>query len=70
MVKTRYGEVPLAVATIEDDTGRIKLNLWRNQADMVKVGNFVKIENGFVRSFRNELQLNVGSKGRITIVER
>jgi replication factor A1 len=27
MVKTRYGEVPLAVATIEDDTGRIKLNL-------------------------------------------
>jgi len=28
-VKTRYGEAPFAVAIIEDETGRIRLNLWQ-----------------------------------------
>jgi len=68
-VKTRYGEVPLAVAIIEDETGRIRLNLWRQQAELVKVGSIVRIENGFVRSFKNQLEINIGSRGKITAVE-
>jgi len=68
-VKTRYGEVPLAVAIIEDETGRIRLNLWRQQTELVKVGSIVRIENGFVRSFKNQLEINIGSRGKITAVE-
>ena len=69
-VKTRYGEALFAVAIIEDETGRIRLNLWRWQTELIKVGNVVRIENGFVRSFKNQLEINVGSKGKITVVEK
>ena len=33
----------LAKATLEDETGLITLNLWRNQVDQVKVGDFVSM---------------------------
>ena len=38
-VLTRYGPAKLAVAVIRDDTGSIKLNLWRKQITLVKVGD-------------------------------
>jgi len=69
-VKTMYGEVPFAVAIIEDETGRIRLNLWRWQTELIKVGNIVRIENGFVRSFKNQLEINVGSRGKIIVVKK
>jgi ssDNA-binding replication factor A large subunit len=69
-VETRYGPAQVATATLEDDTGRIVLNLWRGQIDLVRVGDRVKIENGFTRTYRDQLELNVGSRGRIVIVSR
>lgn len=69
-VDTRFGKSRLTVAVISDETGSVKLNLWRWQADLVKVGDIIKIENGFVRSFKGQLELNVGSKGRITLISK
>jgi len=69
-VDTRYGKAYVANAVLEDDTGRISLNLWRNQIDPVKVGDLVKVENGFVRTFRQQLELNVGRRGRIAVISR
>ena len=69
-VETRYGKAHVANAVLEDDTGKIVLNLWRSQIDLVKVGDLIKIENGFVRTFRQQLELNVGRKGRITVISR
>jgi replication factor A1 len=69
-VETRFGKSPLAVVVISDETGNIKLNLWRWQADLVKVGDTIRIEKGFVRSFKGQLELNVGSKGKIVLVSR
>ena len=33
----------LAKVTLEDETGLITLNLWRNQVDQIKVGDFVSM---------------------------
>lgn len=69
-VETRFGKSRLIVAMLFDETGSIRLNLWRWQADLVRVGDVIKIENGFVRSFKGQLELNVGSKGKIITVSR
>jgi replication factor A1 len=69
-VMTRFGKSQLTVAIISDETGSIRLNLWRWQADIIQVDDIVKIENGFVQSFREHLELNVGSKGKIIVVSR
>ena len=67
IVKTRYGEAPVARAILEDDTGKIALNLWREQIDLVNEGDVVRVENGFVRTYQDKLELNVGSRGKIVI---
>lgn len=69
-VETRYGKANVASAVLEDDTGKIVLNLWRSQIDLVKVGDLIRIENGFIRTFQQQLELNVGSKGRIVVLSR
>jgi len=58
----------VADATIKDDTGTVKLTLWNEQIDQVNVDDTVKIENGYIRSFRGEIQLNVGRYGKLTIL--
>jgi replication factor A1 len=69
-VMSRYKDVVLRVAnaTISDETGKIKLTLWNDQIDQVKVNDTVKIENGYVTSFRGEIQLNIGRYGKLTVV--
>ncbi len=57
----------VASAVIADETGTIKLTLWNEQIDQVNVGNIVKIENGYVSSFRGEIQLNIGKFGKLTV---
>ena len=58
----------VADATIEDETGTIKLTLWNEQVDQVNVDDRVKIENGYIKSFRGELQLNSGKYGTLTVM--
>ena len=58
----------VADATIKDDTGAVKLTLWNEQIDQVNVDDTVRIENGYIRSFRGEIQLNVGRYGKLTIL--
>ncbi len=67
-VQSRYGNETFNVAdaTIQDDTATIKLTLWNEQIDQVKVGDKIRIENGYVTSFKGEIQLNVGKYGKLT----
>ncbi len=53
---------------VQDETGNIKLTLWNEQIDQVNVGDRIKIENGYVTSFKGEIQLNVGKYGKLTIL--
>jgi replication factor A1 len=67
-VTTRTGEQSrVATAVVSDDSGTVKLTLWNEQIDQVKVNNTVKIENGYITSFRGETQLNVGRYGKLTV---
>jgi len=68
-VQSRFGDKTYNVATaiIGDKTGTIKLTLWNEQIDQVNVNDTVKVENGYVTSFRGEIQLNVGRYGKLTV---
>jgi replication factor A1 len=69
-VRSRYKDETYRVADalIDDDSGTIKLTLWNEQIDRVNVNDRVKIENGYITTFRGEIQLNVGRYGTLTIV--
>jgi replication factor A1 len=68
-VTSRFKDQTLKVATalIADETGTIKLTLWNEQINQVNVNDSVKIENGYITSFRGEIQLNVGRYGTLTV---
>ncbi len=63
------GTSNVADATIRDDSGSIKLSLWGDQIDIVDVGDRVRIENGYTRAFRGEVQLNIGRYGKLVKLE-
>lgn len=68
-VRSRYKDETYKIvdAVIADETGSVKLTLWNEQIDQVNVGDNVKIENGYVTSFKGEIQLNVGKFGTLTV---
>jgi replication factor A1 len=68
-VRSRYKDetYQVADAVVADETGSIKLTLWNEQIDQVNVGNKIKIENGYVTSFKGEIQLNIGKFGTFTV---
>ena len=68
-VMSRFKNEPLKVADamIADDSGTIKLTLWNEQIDRINVNNIVKIENGYVTSFRGAIQLNIGKYGKLAV---
>jgi len=70
VVSTRFGEAKTALALVEDETGRLNLKLWRSQVDLVTPEDLIRIENGFAVEFGGATEINVGSRGRITVVER
>ncbi len=65
--RTKNTTYNVADAVISDETGTTKLTLWNEQIDQVNVNDTIKIENGYVTSFRGEIQLNVGRYGTLTI---
>lgn len=58
----------VADAMVADDTGSIKLTLWNEQIGQINPGDKIKIENGYVTSFKGEIQLNVGKYGKLTVL--
>lgn len=68
-VRSRYKDetYQVADAVVADETGSIKLTLWNEQIEQVNVGNKIKIENGYVTSFKGEIQLNIGKFGTFTV---
>ena len=68
-VRSRFGDKTLRVADaiIEDESGKIKLTLWNEQIDQVNVEDTVKIENGYIKSYRGEIALNIGRYGKLSI---
>lgn len=63
------GQARVADGTLQDESGSIKLSLWDDQIEAVKVGSKIKIENGYTNSFRGEVRLNVGRYGKLEVLE-
>ncbi len=59
-------DIRLQNIIIEDDSGAIKLTLWNDDAGRFKVGDKIKLTNGYVKEFKDEKQLTTGKFGKIT----
>ncbi len=58
----KTGEALKVVNTsLRDDTGSINLVLWNDQIRQVKAGTKLRIENGYVKDYLDELQLGIGA---------
>ena len=68
-VMSRFGTETYTVADaiVADESGSIKMTLWNEQIAQVKVSDRIKVENGYVTSFKDEVQLNVGKFGKMTV---
>ena len=68
-VLSRYKDEMYNVATaiLSDGTGSIKLTLWNDQINQVEVNDTVKIDKGYITSFKGEIQLNVGKYGTLNV---
>jgi replication factor A1 len=68
-VMSRFKDETYKVATamIADETGTIKLTLWNDQINKVSINNIVKVEKGYVTSFKGDIQLNIGKYGTLTV---
>ncbi len=60
------GKVTTAIG--EDDSGRVKVSLWDADIERVKVGNKIKITNGYSRLFRDEVQVSSGIYGKLEVI--
>jgi replication factor A1 len=60
-------ELKVANAVLEDDSGSIKLTLWNADIEKVKVGDTVKLTNGYVNEFQGEKQLTTGKFGKLEV---
>jgi replication factor A1 len=64
-VITKFGNTSVATAKVKDDSGTINLSLWGKQISAVKVGDNIHITGGYTKSFRDEVQVNVGKQGSL-----
>jgi len=62
------GPLRVANAIIQDDSGKLKLTLWNAEIDKVKVGDKIRITNGFAKEYRDEIQLSAGKFGKLEVV--
>jgi replication factor A1 len=66
-VTTSRGASQVADATLKDETGTITLTLWGEDTKRFRVGQKVKITDGWVKDFRGKLQVSMGRSGTITL---
>lgn len=68
-VITKFGTSTVATAKLKDGTGEILLSLWGRQIDMVHVGDKIEITGGYTKSFKDQVQINIGKNGSLKKVE-
>ncbi len=55
-------------AVLKDSTGEVKLTLWNEQVDQVKVGDKVEMKNGYAGEWQGEIQLSTGKFGSLKVI--
>ena len=65
-VLNKFGvRMKVAKANIRDDSGEINLSLWNDDSGKFKVGDKIKLENGWVTEFKGNLQVSAGKNGKL-----
>ena len=68
-VQTKYGKQRVTTALAGDETGTIKLSLWNDDIDKVDEGTVLEVQNGYVKTYRGEMELSAGRYGEIVLVD-
>ena len=70
-VYTRFGNSAMVTNVwIADESGKIKLCLWNDQAAAIAKGDTIQIKSASVSEFRGERQLCLGRTGSIGVLQR
>jgi replication factor A1 len=59
-------DVNLVEAVVGDDTGRVILSLWGEDASIAEPGDGLHVEDAFVKLVRGSIRVSTGRRGRIT----
>jgi GNAT superfamily N-acetyltransferase len=59
----------VADVRLQDETGEVSLILWDGFIRQVRKGERIRVERGYINSFRGQIQLNVSRYGRIIILQ-
>jgi hypothetical protein len=69
LVHTQWGNsATVTNVQIADETGKIKLCLWNQQAAAVTVGDTIQIKNASVSTYKGERQLHLGKTGTVCVL--
>ncbi|MEM2376100.1 MAG: single-stranded DNA-binding protein, partial [Sulfolobales archaeon] len=69
VIRTKAGERTISEALVGDNTGKVKLTLWGRVAGTISEGDVIEVMGGWTSVFRNEVQLNVGGRGKVNKVD-
>jgi len=64
-VNTRAGVRTLTEYIVGDESGRVKLVVWGLRIKPLNVGEVINISGAWVSTFKGEVQLNVGGRGKV-----
>lgn len=62
------GSVDVCDATIEDGSGDMKLALWGEDIQKVKIGDKVRIGNAYTNQFKDQVSLTKGKFGTLEVI--
>lgn len=67
---TKFGkEGRVCNATVADPTGEVTLTLWNDDIDKVKVGDTIKLENGWCSEFKGQKHISSGKYGKLEVIK-
>ena len=67
-VSTQRGPSEVADATLKDATGTVTLTLWGPETTKYRVGQKIRLTDGWVKEFRGKLQVSLGRSGSIEVL--
>jgi len=74
-VQARFSSETFAVKNVmlsetkkPDDKNTVTLTLWNEDIERVRMGDKLEVQNGYVTTFRGQMQLNIGLYGRLKVV--
>lgn len=66
--QVRDGQLTIAEAELQDDSGTVTLTLWNDDASKVKSGDVVRITKGWANEFQGKVSISAGKFGQMDII--